>query len=158
VFVDKHGVLIQDEVITVLPAYMLVKLKHDIGIDVYLPGLPPLVVGIEPSSTTYYGGNGKNATILQFPAVLGYVITDFKCQSQTFSNVIVDIKQPSGRGKSPVASPYIPLPSEIDNITIDLFNITLKEDCAIDSVAVHSANIALTNNEPLNTQIYETID
>jgi hypothetical protein len=88
---------------------MLVKLKHDVGIDVHLPGLPPFVVGIEPSSTTYYGGDGKIATILQFPAVLGYAITDFKCQSQTFSNVIVDIKQPSGRGKSPGASPYVQL-------------------------------------------------
>ena len=44
--------LIQDEVITILPAYMLVKLKHDVGIDVRIPGLPPFVVGIEPSSTT----------------------------------------------------------------------------------------------------------
>ena len=101
--------LIQDEVITTLPAYMLIKLKHDVGIDVHLPGLPPFIVGIEPSSTTYYGGGGKIATILQFPAVLGYAITDFKCQSQTFSNVIVDIKQPSGRGKSPGASPYVQL-------------------------------------------------
>ena len=49
----------------------------------------------------------------------------------------------------------IPLSSAIDNITGDLFNITLKEDCTIDSLAVHSANnalkVLLTNNQPLNT-------
>ena len=92
VFADKQGVLIQDEIITTLPAYILIKLKHDIGIDVHLPGLPPLVIDIEPSSTTYYGDDGKIAMILQFPVILGYIITDFKCQSRIFSNVIVDIK------------------------------------------------------------------
>ena len=49
----------------------------------------------------------------------------------------------------------IPLPSAIDNITANLFNITLKEDCTIDSLTIHSANITLkvllTNNQPLNT-------
>jgi len=109
-FADKHGVLIKEEVIMTLPAYMLVKLKNDVGIDVHLPGLPPFVVGIEPSSSTYYGGHGKNTTISQFPAVLGYAITDFKCQSQTFScHVIVDLKRPTGRGRSPGSSPYVQL-------------------------------------------------
>ena len=107
-FADKHGVLIQDEVITTLPAYMLVKLRHDVGIDIHLPGLPPLVVGIEPSSSTYYGGHGKNATILSGFG-LRYYVTDFKCQSQTFSYVIVDLKQPTGRGQSPAASPDVQL-------------------------------------------------
>ena len=53
----------------------------------------------------------------------------------------------------------IPLPSAIDNITANLFNITLKEDCTIDSLAVHSANIALkvllTNNQSLNTPAHK---
>jgi hypothetical protein len=53
---------------------------------------------------------GKKATIFQFAAVLGYAITDFKCQSQTFScHVIVDLKRPTGRGRSPRASPYVQL-------------------------------------------------
>jgi hypothetical protein len=108
-FADKDGGLIQDEVITTLPAYMLVKLKHAVGIDVHLPGFPLLVVGIEPSSSTYNNGHGKNATILQFPAVLDNTITDFKRQSQTFSYVIVDLKQPTGRGQSPAASPDVQL-------------------------------------------------
>jgi hypothetical protein len=101
----------EDEVIMTLPAYMLVELRLDVGIDVHLPGLPPLVVGIEPSlSTTYIGGHEKHATIFQFPAVLGYAITDFKCQSQTFScYAIVDLKRPTGRGWSPGASPYVEL-------------------------------------------------
>jgi hypothetical protein len=88
---------------------MVVKLRHDVGIDVHLPGLPPLVVGIEPSSSTYNGGHGKNATIFLFPAVLGYALTDFKCQSQTFSYVIVDLNQPTGRGRSPASSPHVQL-------------------------------------------------
>ena len=53
----------------------------------------------------------------------------------------------------------IPLPSAIDNITANLFNITLKEDYTIDSLAIHSANIALkvllTNNQSLNTPAHK---
>ena len=53
----------------------------------------------------------------------------------------------------------IPLPSAIVNITANLFNITLKEDCTIDSLAIHSANITLkvllTNNQPLNTPAHK---
>ena len=34
------------------PAYMLVKLKHDVGVQVALPRLPPSVIGIEPALLT----------------------------------------------------------------------------------------------------------
>ena len=44
-FADEHGALIHDEIIATPPAYMLVKLNHDVGINVALPGLPPSVIG-----------------------------------------------------------------------------------------------------------------
>lgn len=85
---------------------MLVRLKHDVGVDVRLPGLPPSVVGIEPTQMTYTKGN-KTVTFIQFPASLAYAITDYRCQSQTFNWVIVDLKKPSG--PCPSASPYVQL-------------------------------------------------
>lgn len=107
-FVDRDGALIRDEIITTLPAYMLVKLKHEVGVEIALPGLPPNVIGIEPESLTYNAGHGKTMTYFQFPATLAYAITDYKCQGQTFTWVIVDLKKPSG-GYSPTSSPYVQL-------------------------------------------------
>ena len=52
-FADSDGALIRDEIITTPPAYMLIKLKHDVGVEIALPGLPPSVVGIEPKLLTY---------------------------------------------------------------------------------------------------------
>jgi hypothetical protein len=42
----RDGALIRDEIIATPPAYMLIKLKHDVGVEIALPGLPPSVVGI----------------------------------------------------------------------------------------------------------------
>jgi hypothetical protein len=80
-FADKDRMLIDDEVITTPPVYMLVKLKHDVGIQIALPGLPSSVVGIEPVETTYRPttGKGKVVTFFQFPVSLAYAITDYKC-------------------------------------------------------------------------------
>ena len=107
-FADKDGALIRDEIITTLPAYMLVKLKHDVGVEVALPGLPPSVIGIESISLTYNAGHGKRMTYFQFPVTLAYAITDYKCQGQTFMWVIVDLKKPNG-GYSPSSSSYVQL-------------------------------------------------
>lgn len=84
---------------------MLVKLKHDVGIEIALPGLPPSVIGIEPALLTYNASHRKTFTYFQFPATLAYA--DYKCQGQTFTWVIVDLKKPSGR--SPTSSPYVQL-------------------------------------------------
>ena len=46
-------------------------------------------------------------TFHQFPVILTYTITDYKCQSQIFALVIVDLKKPSGH--APAASPYVQL-------------------------------------------------
>jgi len=51
-FADSNGPLIHDDIIATPPAYMLVKLNHDVGVEIALPGLPPSVVGIEPMSLT----------------------------------------------------------------------------------------------------------
>src|SRR6266496_6828278 len=105
-FADKDGVLIMDEFIQTLPAYMLVKLKHDVSINVNLPGLPPSILGIELIKMLYTKGN-KMVSFLQFPVSLAYMITDYKCQGQAFCWVIVDLKKPIG--PCPSTSPYVQL-------------------------------------------------
>src|SRR5947199_1411996 len=107
-FADSDGALIRDEIIATPPTYMLIKLKHDVGVEIALPGLPPSVVSIEPMSLTYKAGLGKAVTYSQFPVTLAYAITDYKCQGQTFRWVIVDLKKPNG-GYSPISSPYVQL-------------------------------------------------
>ena len=86
---------------------MLIKLNHDVGVDVNLPGLPPSVVGIEPIQDMVYTERNKTVKFTQSPISLAYAITDYKCQGQTFNWVIVDLKEPSGR--CPSASPYVQL-------------------------------------------------
>ncbi len=78
-FADRDGALICNDIIATLPAYMLFELKLDIGVEISLPGLPPSVIGIEPVSLTYNGGRGKAITYFQFPVMLPYAITDYKC-------------------------------------------------------------------------------
>jgi len=99
--------------ITFPPAYMLVKLVHDPGIEVALPGLPRTVVPIEPGKFTFGSLSGRHATLRQFPVTLAYAITDYKCQSQTMSRVIVDIKKPRARGSYSPTSAYVQLSRSI---------------------------------------------
>jgi hypothetical protein len=105
-FADSDGALIRDEIIATLPAY--IKLKHDVGVEIALPGLPRSVIGIEAISITCKPGLGKAVTYSQFPATLAYAITDYKCQGQIFKWVVVDLKKPRG-GYSPTSSPYVQL-------------------------------------------------
>ena len=87
------------------PSYILVKLSH---IDITLPNLPPNVVSIKPTTFTFRKGNNTKITFHQIPAVLAFVIMDFKCQGQTYRNEwAVDLKKPSGPAQS--ASPYVQL-------------------------------------------------
>src|SRR5947207_11272512 len=67
-----------------------------------------LFIGIEPVLLTYNADHGKKITYIQFPATLTYAIMDYKCQGQTFTWVIVDLKKPN-RGYSPTSSPYVQL-------------------------------------------------
>jgi len=98
---------------------MLVKLLHDVGIDVSLPGLPPSVVPIEAIEFRYDGGQGKHVKLTQFLVTLAYAITDYKCQGQTFNWIIVDLKRPSS-GNSPSDSPYVQLSraKSLDHLSI----------------------------------------
>jgi hypothetical protein len=92
--------------------YMLVKIEHDVGFNIQLPGLPPSVVPIEPVRFTVGSINGgRGVTLEQFPATLAYVMTDYRCQGQTFTSLISDIKRPTGRGShsSPSTSAYVQL-------------------------------------------------
>ena len=107
-FLDSYGALIHDEIIATPPAYMLIKLKHDVGVDIALPGFSPSIVGIEPISLIYKAGPRKAVTYSQFPVTLAYAITDYKCQGQTFRWIVVDLKKPN-RDYSSTSSPYIQL-------------------------------------------------
>lgn len=94
------------------PPFMLVKILHDVGFNIQIPGLPPNVVPIE--TITFTHGNikgGRGVKLQQFPVTLAYAMTDFKCQGRTFHGVIVDIKKPTGRGahSSPATSAYVQL-------------------------------------------------
>jgi len=87
--------------------YMLVKILHDVGFNVQIPGLPPFVV---PSTFTHGTvRSGRGVTMQQSPVTLAYAMTDFRCQGQTFHWVIVDLKKPTGRGcfTSPSTSAYV---------------------------------------------------
>ena len=76
-------------------------------LDFTLPGLPPSVLPIQPKTFMYRSGRRK-ATLYQFPVTLAYAITDYKCQSLTFEQVVVDLKRPS-TGFAPAASAYVQL-------------------------------------------------
>jgi hypothetical protein len=65
-----------------LPDYMLVRLPNK---DISIPGLPPDMVAIEPIRFRYSPGRGRNVTLRQFPVVVAYAITDYKCQGQTYA-------------------------------------------------------------------------
>jgi hypothetical protein len=91
------------------PTYMLIKVPNR---SFSLPGLPPSVLPISIVSFTYgtdskKNGNRKSAKITQFPVVLAYAITDYKCQGDTYHyGVRVDLMKPSSGG-SPFASGYV---------------------------------------------------
>jgi hypothetical protein len=92
-----------------LPDYMLVRLQPKTDDEtIHLSGLPVNVVPIWPESFKYNAGHGKWARLKQFPVTLAYAITDFKCQSQTYEWLRVDIKRPHV-GASSVMSPYVQL-------------------------------------------------
>jgi hypothetical protein len=86
-----------------LPQYMLVRLHNK---RICIPGLPPDTVAIEPLRFRYSPGKGRNVTLRQFPVVLAYAITDYKCQGQTYSCALVDLKKPM-TGYSPPTSLYV---------------------------------------------------
>ena len=107
-FPDRDWLLIRDDIIATPPAYMLVKLNYDVGVEIAFPGLLPSVVGIEPVSLTYNGGRGKLVTYFQFHVTFAYAITDYKRHRQTLTWVVVELKKPSG-GYSPTPLPYVQL-------------------------------------------------
>ena len=86
------------------PDYMLMTCPN---LDIMLPGLPRSVLPIQAKTFTYRSGK-RQATFYQFPVTLAYAITDYKCQSLTFDQVVVDLKHPS-TGFVPAASAYVQL-------------------------------------------------
>jgi hypothetical protein len=87
---------------------MLIKLREQPGASVLIPGLPIGVLPLEPVQFKYRR-HGRWARLLQFPVVLAYAITDFKCQGSTFSDgILVDLKRPVV-GPSPASSAYVQL-------------------------------------------------
>ena len=101
------------------PSYMLVKLLHDPGMKISIPPLQPSIVPIKTVKFTHNRGHGRSVTLEQFPVILAYAITDYKCQGKTFESVIVDLKTPSGPGSSPMSA-YVQLSraTALDQISI----------------------------------------
>jgi len=79
-----------------LPLYVLVRLHHDIGVQ--LPGLEKNVIPVTPVQHTYQLklGNKRTKTVRrsQLPLTLAYSFTDYRAQGQTLHRVVVDIGQP----------------------------------------------------------------
>ena len=104
------------------PTYMLVKVLHDAGAPISLPGLPVDVVPIEVAKFTYYKPHGGEVTLEQFPVTLVYVIMDYKCQGKMFTWVIIDIKTPTGfgSGSASATSAYVQLSraTSLDRLSI----------------------------------------
>jgi hypothetical protein len=102
---------------------MLVRLLHDPGFNVSLPGLPPNVVPLEVARpSTYHKPHGGQVTIEQFPVTLAYSITDYKCQAKTFHSIISDLHKPRGFGPgfTPSTSAYVQLSraTRLDRVSI----------------------------------------
>ena len=105
-----------------LPTYMLIKVPNS---SFSLPGLPPSILPITPISFTYTigakkSGNRQSAKLTQFPVVLAYAITDYKCQGDTYHHgVRIDLMKPLSGG-SPHASAYVQLSraKRLDQISI----------------------------------------
>jgi hypothetical protein len=119
--------------------YILVKVLHDPGFIISLPGLPTGVVPIEVAKFTYYKPHGGDVTLEQFPVTLAYIITDFKCQGKTFRWIIVDMKAPTGfgSGSSSATSAYVQLSrvtSSIDCRSCDLSTLRQRYYRAITAV------------------------
>jgi hypothetical protein len=91
------------------PQYMLVKLS---GSGISMAGLPPEVVAIEPTRFQCSLGKGRSVYLRQFTAV--YAITDYKCQGQTYSSILVDLQKPI-HGCPPATSLYVQL-SRVRNL------------------------------------------
>jgi len=77
-------------------------------------GLPPEVVAIEPTKFQCSLGKGRSVSLRQFTVVLAYAITDYKCQGQTYSSILVDLQKPI-HGCPPATSLYVQL-SRVRNL------------------------------------------
>ena|SRR5271170_6158308 len=100
------------------------------GLDIILPGLLPSVVPIQPNTFMYRSGKCK-VTFYQFSVTLTYAITDYKCQSLTFEQVVINLKRPS-LAFAPAASAYVQLSQRrvLDQLSIihpfDPSELTMK--------------------------------
>jgi hypothetical protein len=102
------------------PDYMLVTCP---ALDITLLGLPRSVLSIQPKTFTYRSGQRK-ATFHQFPVTMAYSITDYKCQSLTFEQLVVDLKR-APMGFAPAASAYVPTLS-VQSARSALYNTPLQ--------------------------------
>ena len=84
-FANSDETLIRDEIIVTSSAYMLIKLNHDVDVEIALSELSFSVIDIEPISITYKIDFRKVVTCSQFLITLAYAIIDYKCQRQTFT-------------------------------------------------------------------------
>jgi hypothetical protein len=98
--------------VTAIPSGWLLSPPHHMlamceDLDITLPGLPRSVLPIQSKTFTHRSAKHQ-ATFYQFPVTMAYAITDYKCQSLTFEQVVVDLKCPS-TSFAPATSTYVQL-------------------------------------------------
>ena len=115
---NNDGKTSHNRIVAATSTTMLVRLLHNPGFPISLPGLPPNVILIDPEKFTHYSPHGGKVTMSQFPVPLAYSITDYKCRAKTFNAIVCDLKRPLGI--SPVTSAYVQLShaTTLQNVSI----------------------------------------
>lgn len=88
-----------------IPEYILVKVQD---LQLQLPSLLYGIVPLQPVIFTWSAGRCCSVKMQQFPVTLAYAMTDYKCQGQTFDQVLLDLQKPQIGPSSP-ASLYVQL-------------------------------------------------
>jgi len=81
---------------TVSPSerFLLIRIPSQYSCDI--EGLPHNIFALEWERFVYHAGKDRSVTLRQFPVVLAYAITDYKCQGQTYDAVVADLRKPQG--------------------------------------------------------------
>ena len=73
--------------------YILIKLLHDVDVNVFIFKLSSSVMTIESVEFRHNERDDKYVKFFQFSFTLIYIIIDYKCQELTFELIIIDLKR-----------------------------------------------------------------
>jgi hypothetical protein len=92
---------------TVSPSELLLLIRIAPKYSCDIEGLPHNIFTLDWERFTYYGGKDNSVALGQFPVVLSYAITHYKCQGQTYDAIVADLRKPQGFAST--ASFYVQL-------------------------------------------------